>query len=109
MAAGLPVVGVRSGGVPEMVTHGDNGLLSEPDDPEELAENILLLLKNESLAKDYGEKGRERAFHEFDPVKVSGEWADILWRRLGLPVNFVTLPLFYKKETNGRSFSTHYC
>ena len=37
MACGLPVASVRAKGIPEIVDHGKNGLLVEPDRPEELA------------------------------------------------------------------------
>lgn len=82
MAAGLPVVGVWSGGVPEMVFHGETGLLSEPDNPDELADNLITLLTHKDLAQKYGENGRERAFRDFDPVKVSNDWTNLLFRRL---------------------------
>jgi glycosyltransferase involved in cell wall biosynthesis len=82
MAAGLPVVGVWSGGVPEMVSHGETGLLSEPNNPDELADNLITLLNDKDLARKYGEKGRERAFRDFDPVKVSNDWTNLLFRRL---------------------------
>ena len=82
MAAGLPVVGVRSGGVPEMVADGRSGLISEPDEPNALAENIITLLQDQKLAQQYGEVGREIAFHDFDPQKVAQDWASLLHRRL---------------------------
>lgn len=84
MAAKLPVVGVRSGGVPEMVLHEESGLLSEPDNVEELTNNLLTLLDNEDLARKLGENGQERAFNEFDPVKASCKWNILLRKRLNI-------------------------
>lgn len=84
MASALPVVGVNSGGVPEMVSHEQSGLLSEPDDVDALAKNLILLLEHEELAKKYGEQGREKAFNDFDPSKISSEWANLLYRRLSV-------------------------
>jgi len=48
-ACGCAVVSTGNGGVREYIDHGVSGLLSPPGDPESLAENICLLLENESL------------------------------------------------------------
>ncbi len=44
MAAGVPVVGTRVGGVPEIIQDGQNGLLVPPEDPPALAEALLAAL-----------------------------------------------------------------
>ncbi len=51
MAAGLPVIGTSVGGIPDFLKDGKTGLFSRVDDPKDLAEKILNLLKNETLAK----------------------------------------------------------
>ena len=61
MAAGLPVVGVKGGGVSEIVVDGETGLLAQPDNAKELASHIELLAKNTELRKTFGQRGRERA------------------------------------------------
>jgi glycosyltransferase involved in cell wall biosynthesis len=60
MATGLPVVGSRVGGVPELVLEGETGLLVEPGDPNELAAAIDLLAADPGLRRRLGEAGRER-------------------------------------------------
>jgi len=63
-AYGLPVVATRSGGVPEAVLDGvpeATGILAEENDPESVAEAILALLENPSLAQKMGVANRERA------------------------------------------------
>ena len=40
-AAGTPVVGTRSGGIPELVLEGRTGFLSQPDDMHELATTLV--------------------------------------------------------------------
>ncbi len=42
LGSGLPFVGTRVGGIPEIITSEDYGLLCEPANPEELAEKILI-------------------------------------------------------------------
>ena len=66
MAAGLPVVASRVGGVPEQVSHGETGLLVEPGDPDELAAALRRLATDPSLRLRLGAAGRERAEHTFD-------------------------------------------
>ena len=46
MACGLPVVSVRAKGIPEIVNHGENGILVEPDRPEELGAAIVQLFSS---------------------------------------------------------------
>ena len=47
LGVGLPFVGTAVGGVPEVITSKDYGLLCEPADPECLAEKILIALEKE--------------------------------------------------------------
>jgi glycosyltransferase involved in cell wall biosynthesis len=72
MAAGLPVVATRVGGVPEVVIDGVTGLLVPPRQPKALAQAIVRLLVDPDLAKSMGASGRERAETVFD-AKVTAE------------------------------------
>jgi len=74
-AFGKPVVGGRSGGVPEAVADGETGILVPPDDPAALAEVVTRLLKNPDLATRLGARGRERAREEFRwEVQIQKIW-----------------------------------
>jgi glycosyltransferase involved in cell wall biosynthesis len=55
MACKKPIVATTVGGLPEIITNGQNGLLVEPASGDSLANAILLLLNNECLAKRYAE------------------------------------------------------
>jgi glycosyltransferase involved in cell wall biosynthesis len=61
MAAGLPVVGVRGGGVGEIVEHGATGLLANPDDPADIAACIEQLARDPDRRRQMGQAGRRRA------------------------------------------------
>jgi glycosyltransferase involved in cell wall biosynthesis len=52
MASGLPVVGVNSGPIPELVSEGINGYLFEPYKYDELRRRIECILENEELRKN---------------------------------------------------------
>lgn len=61
MAAGLPIVATRVGGIPEIVSEGRSGLLVEPGEPAQLAEGIQRLCQDERLRRSMGKEGREIA------------------------------------------------
>jgi glycosyltransferase involved in cell wall biosynthesis len=60
MAAGRPVVASRVGGIPDLVLHGETGLLVTPRDDEAIAASISLLLSNPRKAERMGAAGRLR-------------------------------------------------
>jgi glycosyltransferase involved in cell wall biosynthesis len=60
-AAGLPVVATNVGGVPEIITHGVNGILVEPDDAGALADAMAKVLQNRELARCLASKLRAHA------------------------------------------------
>jgi len=59
-----PVVGGRSGGVPDAVVDGVTGFLVDPIDIGAIADAILRVLGDADLARRLGENERERAVHE---------------------------------------------
>lgn len=65
MAARLPVVATRVGGVPEVVLDGVTGLLVPPRDPQALAGAIVRLLGDPELRRRMGQAGRERVREHF--------------------------------------------
>jgi glycosyltransferase involved in cell wall biosynthesis len=65
MAMAKPVIGISSGGVPEVVVHEETGFLSAPDDSEQLAENVVALLAAPERRHQMGAAGRRRAVEQF--------------------------------------------
>lgn len=65
MAAGLPVVASRVGGIPEVVENGVHGLLVDADDPVTLAEAISFLSGDPSLRSRLGLAGQARIRDRF--------------------------------------------
>lgn len=57
-ASGLPVVAGRSGGVSDAVKDRKTGLLVDPDNPEDIAFAIKLLITDSDLARRLGRAGR---------------------------------------------------
>ena len=69
MSCGRAVVGPRAGGIPEFVRHGDNGLLYDMGDSEELAAAVIALLRSPALRDRLGQAGREAAGQHFSPPR----------------------------------------
>jgi phosphatidylinositol alpha-mannosyltransferase len=69
MAAGLPIVASNIEGFAGVVTHGVEGLLARPEDPQALADAILALLRDPDRSRAMAERGRERSqFYAWDRV-----------------------------------------
>lgn len=58
LLAGLPVAVTAVDGIPEVVMHEQTGLLAPPGQPVSLANNIIRLLRDRSLAQRLGQKGQ---------------------------------------------------
>lgn len=66
MAAGIPVVGTKSGGVLETVVDGETGIVNSPGDVEAQAEALMQLAGNHSLRQKMGDAARERVENQFN-------------------------------------------
>ncbi len=71
MAMKRPVVSLETGGIPEVVVHGETGLLSPPRDIHKMAANLLALLRDPPLRKKMGENGRRRVEARFTPDRMA--------------------------------------
>lgn len=78
-ACGTPVIGARSGGIPDAIRDGETGLLVPPDAPDALADAAIRILTTPGLADTLGEQGRHRAVHEASWDRV----ADRIYHLLG--------------------------
>jgi len=70
----LPVVATNVEGVPEVIEDKVTGLLSPPKDPHSLAQNVLLLLRNEEQRKLLGENGYKRVTTLFSSERMAEEY-----------------------------------
>jgi glycosyltransferase involved in cell wall biosynthesis len=71
MAAGLPVIGTRVGGIPELVLDGETGLLVEPERPEALASALDSLAESPERRAELGRRGRERVEEHFSAEAIA--------------------------------------
>jgi glycogen(starch) synthase len=68
MAVGLPVVASRVGGIPEVVSDGETGLLVEPGDAASLGRAIDRLVADPALRRSMGQRALERSNRYAWPV-----------------------------------------
>lgn len=78
MSCEVPTIGTNAGGVPELITSGEDGLLVPPKDPDALAETLMRLAADPDMAKSIAQAGRARVVAQFD----SSRGADMLAREI---------------------------
>ena len=81
MAAGLATVASRVGGVPEVVSEGETGILVPPAEPHALADAVLRLMGDPEGRTRMGTAGRERARQCFS-IERTVRQTDRLYREL---------------------------
>ena len=84
MAAGLPPVCTAVGGVPELIAHGQTGLLVPPNDETALAEALLRLIESPDLRQQLGSAARTYALQHFDISAMARAYEQFYLERLGV-------------------------
>jgi L-malate glycosyltransferase len=77
MAAGLPIVATRVGGNPELIIHGQTGLLVEPENVANLAVSIRSLLIDPGQRAQMGEAAQIRMKTEFTVESMAKRYAEL--------------------------------
>jgi len=77
-ACGLPVIATTASSLPEVIVHGETGLLVAPGDPAALADAIARLLADPETARRLGRAGRERVRARFSRDRVLDDLAALL-------------------------------
>lgn len=81
MACGVPTVGSATGGLPEVVVHGENGYLAEVGDVETMAHYAVRLLNDPELHREFSENGIARARTLFCVERI-GEQYEAIYHRV---------------------------
>ena len=62
----LPVISTTISGIPELIENNYNGLLVEPDSPQQLTSALSNLIKNPGLRMEYGKNGQQKVNTAFE-------------------------------------------
>jgi L-malate glycosyltransferase len=76
MAAGTPVVATNAGGIPEIITNGQNGYLSEVGDVEQMSHQAISILGNQQTLKTFSEEARKQA-ERFDIHNIVPKYEEL--------------------------------
>ena len=85
MAAGIPSVATRVGGVREAIEDGESGLLVPPGDSHALAESIIKLLEDRTLARQMGQYARDVVARRFSVSRMVDDYKKIYARLIPKP------------------------
>jgi L-malate glycosyltransferase len=66
----VAVVASRVAGIPEVVTDGETGFLSEVGNVEKMADDVVKLLKGDDLRLEFGKRGRQLAIERYHTDKI---------------------------------------
>lgn len=73
MACGMPVVSTDPGGIPYLISEGENGILTEKKNPQAMAHALQIVLKDAGLTEKLSLAGRQHA-ESFNWQNVKQKW-----------------------------------
>jgi glycosyltransferase involved in cell wall biosynthesis len=65
MSSGCAVIASKTGGIPEIIRNKESGILVERNNPIALADAVSLLINDEHLRQELGQKARRRVLEKF--------------------------------------------
>lgn len=78
MACGLPVIGTKVGGIPEIISDSHNGYLVPPDDASVLAQRMETILSSQSIRADFIKAGKKTVQDKFTLEKQFLDFFEML-------------------------------
>ncbi|MCM3734603.1 N-acetyl-alpha-D-glucosaminyl L-malate synthase BshA [Bacillus cytotoxicus] len=79
MACGVPCIGTRTGGIPEVIQHGETGYICEVGDTEGVAEQAVQLLQDDTLHAKMAERSIEVAYEQFGSEMIVSQYEAIYY------------------------------
>jgi len=83
MAVGLPVIASRVGGIPDLITDGETGMMFNPLNPSSMRGATERILSDIGLRNRLGEAAKREARERFHPEVIARAHLDIYREVLG--------------------------
>lgn len=84
MACARPVIGCRSGGVPEIVQEGRHGFLVRPEDPHDLARMLVRMASDGPMRRQMGAGARAHVESSFDNQAIARRTVECYQRAIAV-------------------------
>jgi glycosyltransferase involved in cell wall biosynthesis len=82
MMSAKAIIATSVGGIPETISHGEDGILTPPDDRPALVEAVLALAQDPALRHMLGAGAQKRAVERYSPASILEELEEIYGRFL---------------------------
>ena len=82
MICGCPVVSTNPGGIPDIITHGETGMLSNPGDVDAMVENLIYLMENRKVYSRISKMGRKFVQNTFGKDIIYKQWS-VVYAKMG--------------------------
>ncbi|PHA03588.1 N-acetyl-alpha-D-glucosaminyl L-malate synthase BshA [Bacillus pseudomycoides] len=79
MACGVPCIGTRIGGIPEVIQHGETGYICELGDVEGVAQQAIQLLQDDTLHAKMAKRSMQVAYEQFGSEKIVSQYEAIYY------------------------------
>ena len=76
LSSGTAAIGSDVGGIGDIITHGDTGMLARQKDPADIAEKIITLLSSDELRNSLARKGNLYVYENFSWKRVGERFAE---------------------------------
>ena len=82
-ACEVPIIATRIGGIPEVVTEGETGFLSDIGDTEKMSDDVMKFLNDEEMRQAFGAKARESAVSRYGSELIIPQYISFYEKILG--------------------------
>ncbi|MDP4170370.1 MAG: N-acetyl-alpha-D-glucosaminyl L-malate synthase BshA, partial [Bacillota bacterium] len=83
MACGVPCIGTKIGGIPEVIEHGETGFLCELGDINDISSHAIALLGNPQLLQDFSENSIRTVREKFRAELIVKQYENLYFNVLG--------------------------
>jgi glycosyltransferase involved in cell wall biosynthesis len=83
MAAGVPVIAAKVGGLPDLIEEGKTGLFCNPLDPRSISSALETFLRDNSRAHELAKRAKQAAMARFRPEIIAQRHVEIYREVLG--------------------------